>query len=336
MKFSGKEDPNMANIREIANLAGVSVSTVSRVLNNHPYVREEKRQVVHQAMEKLDYHRNLTAFHLSKGTTNLLGVVLPSIEIPYFSNIVEGIAEEGLKHDMQLVLIQTNYHVDKELEALELLRGNLIDGLIFTSRAASLKIVKEYTSHGPIILCEDSDQTELPSVSIPHEKAFQDGLDYLLARGHTDIAYTLGRRHGTNSHKRIKAYQATMDKINQPVREEWIFDKCLSIEDGARVMESWCQMIERPTAFLVTNDQVAAGMVLTAREKGIRIPEDLSILSFDNQQIAKALHISTIDIPIKQMGKKAVQFIQKTEKKSKVSLPFQLIGRATVSNMFSA
>ncbi|QTM99118.1 LacI family DNA-binding transcriptional regulator [Sediminibacillus dalangtanensis] len=320
----------MANIREIAGLAGVSVSTVSRVLNNHPYVRDEKRQAVYQAMERLDYHRNLTAIHLSKGSTNLLGVVLPSIETPYFSNIVEGIAEEGLKHDLQLVLIQTNYHVKKELEALELLRGNLIDGLIFTSRAASLKIIKDYIPHGPIILCEDSDQTDLPSVSIPHEKAFMDGLDYLLTKGHTKIAYTLGRKQGTNSHKRTKAYQTVMDKINQPVREKWVFDKCLTIEDGIHVMESWCRMPERPTAFLVTNDQVAAGMVLTAKEKGILIPEDLAILSFDNQQIAKAMHISTIDIPIKQMGKKAVQFIQKTEKKSKVSLPFQLIERATV------
>ncbi|WP_053219986.1 LacI family DNA-binding transcriptional regulator [Virgibacillus senegalensis] len=322
----------MANIREIASLAGVSVATVSRVLNEHPYVREDKRIAVQQAMEKLDYHRNLTAIHLSKGTTNLLGVVLPSIEIPYFSKIVEGIAEEGIKHNLQLVLMQTDYEIDKELEALELLRGGLIDGLIFTSRAASLDIIKEYQQHGPIVLCEDSDQVELPSISIPHEQAFQHGLEYLIAKGHTKIAYTLGRKKGTNSYKRSNAYRRMMTKINQPIREEWVFDKCLSIEDGMRVMESWHKLTEKPTAFLVTNDQVAAGLVFAAKETDMLIPEDIAILSFDNQPIARAMHLSTIDIPIKQMGRKAVQSIKKTDqsKKNKISLPFQLIERKTV------
>ncbi|SDJ78373.1 LacI family DNA-binding transcriptional regulator [Sediminibacillus albus] len=322
----------MANIREIAKLAGVSVATVSRVLNNHPYVREEKRHAVQQAMDSLDYRRNLTAIHLSKGTTNLIGVVLPSIDIPYFSNIIEGIAEEGLQHNLQLVLVQTNYEISKELDALELLRGNLIDGLIFTSRAVSLDIIKQYNGNGPVVLCEDSDQLEFPSISIPHEQAFQRGLDYLISKGHSRIAYTLGRKTGANSQKRTTAYQAIMKKINEPIRDDWVFDKCLTITDGRQIIHKYNRLKEKPTAFLATNDQVAAGLIFGAQNDGLTVPYDIAVLSFDNQPISEVMNISTIDIPIKEIGRKAVQTLVegKSAKKQKISLPFQLIERKTV------
>lgn len=125
----------MANIREIARLAGVSVSTVSRVLNNHPYVSPDKREAVLKTIRELNYSPNINAVHLSRGKTNMVGVVLPTINHPYFSELLEGIAEEAIKHNIQLVIFQTGYNLEKEFEALEQLRGHLIDGVIIASRA---------------------------------------------------------------------------------------------------------------------------------------------------------------------------------------------------------
>ncbi|WP_368859077.1 LacI family DNA-binding transcriptional regulator [Cohnella sp. GbtcB17] len=99
----------MANIKDIAKLAGVSVTTVSRVINGIPYVSEEKKEAVLRAMEMTNYERNMNAVHLIKGKTNLAGVVVPSIKTPYFGLVVESIAEEALKNNYNLVLIQTNY-----------------------------------------------------------------------------------------------------------------------------------------------------------------------------------------------------------------------------------
>ncbi|ASS91327.1 MAG: LacI family DNA-binding transcriptional regulator [Bacillaceae bacterium] len=325
----------MATIRDIAKLAGVSVTTVSRVLNNHPYVSDEKKEAVLKVIEEINYKRNIHAVHLSRGFSNLIGVVLPKIDHPYFSSIVEGISEEAIKHHLQLVLFQTNYEPAKELEALELLRGTLLDGVIFCSRAISFDVLKEYKNAGPIVLCEDSDQSHFPSLSIPHEQAFQFGLDYLISKGHTKIAFTLGRMEGPNSKKRRKAYKTKMKELGEPIRSEWIFDKCLSITDGKQLMEKLQHLEKKPTAFFVTNDQVAAGILLSAEQYKIKIPQDIAILSFDNQPIADIMGITTIEIPIRKMGKLAVQSIihckeKREQTNKKMTLPFRLIERKTV------
>ncbi|MER2256753.1 MAG: LacI family DNA-binding transcriptional regulator, partial [Priestia megaterium] len=112
----------MTNIRDIAKKAGVSVSTVSRVLNHHPYVKEEKRRLVEQVIHELNYEQNINAVHLSKGKTNMIAVVLPFINHPYFSLLLEGVASQALEKHYQLVICQTNYDVKKEEEALHMLK----------------------------------------------------------------------------------------------------------------------------------------------------------------------------------------------------------------------
>ncbi|XJZ26638.1 LacI family DNA-binding transcriptional regulator [Bacillota bacterium Lsc_1132] len=325
----------MANIREIAKQAGVSITTVSRVLNNHPYVSEEKRLAVFNAIEKLNYTRNLNAVHLSQGKTNLIGVILPTIRLPYFASIVAGIADKAIKQNIQLVLFQTNYEISKELDALEMLSGHVIDGVIFCSRAMPLKAVEAYKDYGPIILCEDSDQADFPSISIEHEKAFQFGLDYLISKGHKKIAYGIGRKDGINSTKRTKAYEQKMKEIGEPVRTEWIFDQCFTIQDGIAIFHQYLSLSEKPSSFFVANDQVAAGFVSEARKHRIDVPEDIAVLSFDNHPIAEMLGISSIEIPTKEMGEKAFSVLlnlrnEKTIDKKKFVIPFTLHERASV------
>lgn len=324
----------MTNIREIARLAGVSVSTVSRVLNDHPYVSKNKRDIVLKTIEKLDYSPNINAVHLSRGKTNMLGVVLPTINHPYFSGFIEGIAEEAIKHDIQLVLFQTGYNPEKELEALEQLRGHLIDGVIFGSRAIEFDLLMKYKEAGPIVLCEDADQEEFPSISIKHVEAFNLGLDFLISKGHDRIAICLGRLEGTNSLKRQNAYEEKMFQIGKSVPEEWIIDQCLMIQDGEKVVDRFLQMNEKPTAFLVGNDQVAAGMITAFFKKGLSVPEDLAVLSFDNHPISEIMGITTIDIPTKQLGGSALHaFIKRKEDSayaSKIVLPFHIIQRNSV------
>lgn len=324
----------MANIREIARLAGVSVTTVSRVLNNHPYVSPAKREVVLKTIEKLDYSRNLNAVHLSQGKTNMVGIVMPTINHPYFSGLLEGIALKAKKHNIQLVLFQTDYKRDKELAALEQLRGGLIDGVIFCSRALQFDLLVQFKTIGPIVLCEDADQHEFPSVSVEHVKAFNLGLDYLVSNGHRKVAVCLGRLEGTNSQKRIAAYKQKLKEIGEQLHTEWILGQCLMIEDGIKVIARYADWDEKPTAFLVGNDQVAAGLISEAVRRGLKVPEDIAVLSFDNHPISEILNITTIEIPAKQLGVSAFNaFIEKTKNinfADKIVLPFNLIERKSV------
>jgi len=325
----------MANIRDIAKQAGVSVTTVSRVLNGHPYVREDKKAAVFQAMQELHYRRNINAVHLSKGKTNMIGVVLPTINHPYFGELVDGIAEAAIEHGIQLILFQTNYETHRELEALEQLRGSVVDGIIFCSRAISLDMLTAFKHDGPIVLCEDVEQAYFSSVSICHEKAFRLGLDYLTAKGYKRIGYCIGRKDTANSMKRRKAYEDKMREIGREVREDWIFDRCISIEDGRRVMREYLALPEKPDAFLVSADQTAAGMVHEAKQFQVNIPGDLAILSFDNHPIAELMGISTIEIPTRELGIQAFRTFFKHYNDPdapivKQMLPYRLIERTTI------
>ena len=324
----------MANIREIARLAGVSVSTVSRVLNDHPYVSEEKRNIVLNTIEQLEYSPNMNAVHLSRGKTRMVGVVLPTINHPYFSGLLEGIAEGSMEHNFQVVLFQTDYRTGQELEALEQLRGRLIDGVIFCSRAIDYSVLLNYKKFGPIVLCEDLEQIEFPSVSIEHVKAFNLGLDYLASAGHRKIAIGLGRLDGTNSQKRISAYKLKLDELSEPVRTEWIMNMCLTIQDGRKVINKYLEWEEKPTAFLVGNDQVAAGLIAEAMNKSLKIPADFAVLSFDNHPISEIMGITTIEIPTKRLGLTAFNaFLERmydSDFNYKKILPFKLHERKTV------
>lgn len=138
----------MANIRDIAKMAGVSVTTVSRVLNGHKYVRKEKKEAVLRAMRDSNYHRNINAVHLSRGKTSLVGVVVPFANHPYFGLLIEGITKAAVQYGYHLVLVQTNYNESRELEALKMLENRQIDALIICSRQSTWGTIEAYMNEG--------------------------------------------------------------------------------------------------------------------------------------------------------------------------------------------
>lgn len=320
----------MANIRDIAKMAGVSVTTVSRVINNHPYVSAEKVSAVIEAMKKYNYHRNINAVHLSKGKTFLVGVVVPFSNHPYFGLLLEGIATAALENNYKLVLIQTNYEEDKELEALKMLEDKQIDALIICSRICEWNLIEGCSANGPIVLCEDARNKPVSSTFIDHYKSFTMALNFLYKKGHTKIGYTIGRQSGTNSKQRDEAYKDFLKRHTFPLEPGYIFSGCFNFEDGDQVVEKLLQMKNRPTALLVTSDQVAAGIVTRCREQGILVPENLAIMSFDNQPISKVMHITTLEIPLVEVGKKLFGQAMKGEHVSHEEIPVRFIERQTV------
>ncbi|WP_026583145.1 LacI family DNA-binding transcriptional regulator [Bacillus sp. J33] len=320
----------MANIKDIAKKAGVSVTTVSRVLNNHPYVSEEKKEAVYRAIEECNYQRNINAVHLSKGETLLIGVAVPYTNHPYFGLLVEGIANEAVKKNYKLVLFQTNYEEGREIEALKMLQHKQIDALIICSRICDWEIINEYLEYGPIVLCEDARGRNVSSAFIDHYKSFSRALEFLHKKGHHKIGYCLGRKSGSNSRQRRRAYKDFISKINVSFEPDYIFYDCLNFEDGVQVVQRLINMPDPPTALLVTSDIVAAGIFTFCREKGIKIPDDLALMGFDNQPIAKIMHITTLEIPLVEMGRKLLLQALERERTSHEEFSVTLIKRQTV------
>ncbi|WP_199880702.1 LacI family DNA-binding transcriptional regulator [Bacillus massiliglaciei] len=317
---------SMPNIKMIAKQAGVSVSTVSRVLNDHPYVSPEKKKAVLQAIKELKYTRNINAVHLSRGKTNLVGVVIPFLNHPYYGSIVEGIAKRAELSGYQIVLFQTAYDRSKEVHALNMMKMKQLDGIIFVSRSSEMQILLSYKSFGPIILCEDTSQKEFSSVSIDHYGAFTTAISHLVQRGASKIGCSLGRKQGINSLYRIKAIKDLMEYYSYMSKDEWIFEGGLTMQDGADLFNRWNMLEEKPDAFIITNDDTAAGFILAAGKAGIHVPDDIAVISFNDDQIAHMLEITTIALPLEWFGRLALDLFRDSDKKQ-IQLDHQLTVR---------
>ncbi|GGF95643.1 LacI family transcriptional regulator [Paenibacillus albidus] len=319
----------MANIKDIARLAGVSVTTVSRVINGHPYVRDDKKAAVLRAMEETNYERNINAVHLIKGKTNLIGVMVPSIKRPYFGLVVEGIAEEALKGNYKLVLIQTNYEEQREQEALMMLKLKQIDALIICSKISDWDIVEEYAAYGPIIAFEDARGRNVSSIFIDHYKGFMEALAYLNGKGHRKVGYCLARKSGTSSKQREAAYRDFLKSSGEPFDPDCAFYDAIHFEDGEWIVQRLMTMQDPPTALLVTSDQVAAGILACCNERELDVPSKLAIVSFDNQPIARTLNITTFEIPLTEIGRDLFRKVM-TKEFFQQEIPVRLIERLTV------
>lgn len=319
----------MANIKDIAKLAEVSVTTVSRVINGHPYVSREKKEAVLRAMELTNYERNINAVHLIKGKTNLIGVMVPSIKTPFFGLVVEGIADEALKGNCKLVLIQTNYDQSRELEAFMMLKLKQIDALIICSKISDWSVVEEYEAYGPIVVFEDARGRNISSVFVDHYKSCMEALLYLNGKGHRQIGCCLARRAGTSSRQREQAYRDFLQNLGEPFDPDYLFYDAVYFEDSEWIVQRLTALPVPPTALLVTSDQVAAGILACCREQGIEVPSRLALVGFDNQPIAKIMHITTFEIPLVKIGREL--FLQAAGGSfSQTEIPVRLIERQTV------
>lgn len=326
----------LPNIRQIAEQAGVSVTTVSRVLNEHPYVSEAKKKAVLEAVAKLNYVPNSNAVQLIKGKTSAIGVTLPHIYNPYLNACIEGILQEARLSDYKVLFCQTNYDSKEEIRYLDMLRNKQVDGFILSSRSASGEEIVPYLSYGPVILCEDPGDGPFAAVYSDHFGSFKAALEYLIKKGHTQIGCCLGRKHSRNTEIRKSAMQDVLQSFKGlTVREEWIFYDTLSFESGIRTVEQLAQLEERPTAMIAVSHQTAAGMMMESAKHCIRIPEDLAIISMDGHPLGTVLQITSVDQPVEELGRQAFrmllkQLANKGENPERLELTHRLIERSTV------
>ena len=166
-----------------------------------------------------------------------------------------------------MMLCQTNYSEEKELEILNMLKMKKLDGVIICSRTNSKEKLEEYTKFGPIVMCEEIDSKYISSVHVDYYKVFSQGMKNLIDAGHTRIGYCIGRSNSINSQRRKQAYEDLLQQIAVTPLETWKFKGCFTVEDGRNVIREWACMSVKPTAFLVSCNHIAAGMVTEAKNK---------------------------------------------------------------------
>jgi LacI family repressor for deo operon, udp, cdd, tsx, nupC, and nupG len=326
----------LATIEDVAKMTGLSPATVSRALNNHPYVSEEKKRIVLEAAAKLNYHPNASAKKLREQKADTIAVMIPWLTNPFFAYLLEGIDTVATENDLQLLVCQTRNDPQKELGFFTLLQTKQVDGMILTSVENSWDTLCNYVEYGPIVMCNEYDKrAELPAVFTDQTYGGYVGTRHLIERGHTNIAFCRGRADSNLVSEREQGFRKAMEEENIPIREAWMLNDVMDLEDGKRAVRKLLNMRHMPTAVFTGSDQVAAGMILEARAHGLRVPEDIAVIGFDDQPIAEVTEpaLTTIKQPIKEMGKKAMELMldavlhKKKWGKVGIELPLDLIVR---------
>jgi LacI family transcriptional regulator len=325
----------IAKISDVAKLAGLSPATVSRVLNNHPYVSEDKKKRVAEAVEKLNYFPNSSAQKLRGQKVDTIAVCVPLLTNPFFAYLLEGMDQAATDAGLQLLVCQTRYEKKKELHYLNLLKTKQVDGIILSSIENDWESIEEYTKHGAIILCnEHCRAANVSQVYLDQVYGGYLGTRHLIESGYNRIAYCRGEYASGLSQERERGYRLAIEEFGLTNRSEWIFRNSTDFHSGKQVARDIANMTERPDAVFSGSDQVAAGIIVEAKHLGFRVPEDLAIIGFDDQPVAEVTvpSLTTIRQPVQEIGKTAMELLIKKlndqlEQPQSVTLPLQLIER---------
>lgn len=307
----------MANIRDIAKLTGYSVSTISRVINGHPYVDEEKRAEILAVMKKVDYIPNANARQLSSGQTKNIGVILPYTNHPYFDQLISGIIEAAFEAGYKVTLLPTNYQAVREKKYLDEFAAKAFDGLIVTSRANPLEILLEYQKYGPLIFCEELKEQKASCVFIDREQSIAEGLLFLKEQGVRRLGVTLGRSGRLSYNSKITLQLCR--KYFPGFDESQVYWDCIDAEKGKKAgMFFQEQKIE---GVFTNSDMVAAGILQSYQEN-----EKPLVVGRENLLMSELLGFSTIDHHLATCGETAFRLFLES-KFEQVKIPYAFIRR---------
>jgi LacI family transcriptional regulator len=303
----------MITIKEIATLAQVSRSTVSRVINNDPYVSEDTRMRVKQVIEKINYHPNIAARRLAGGHTGVIGLLVPMgvstlFSDPYFSMIVQGVvsAANSVNHTVVLWLAEPDF---ERRTIRQFLHNHIIDGAIIASNLIDDPLLKALTeSDLPFILVgRHPASAEVSYVDVDNLNAAFEMVSYLARNGFTRIATITGPLNMIAGFDRLAGYKKAMRHYGLPVQQELIFEGDFTEQGGYNAMMRL--LPSQPEAVFVASDTMSLGALRAIKESGLRVPEDLSIAGYDDMPFAATSSppLTTIRQPIQQCGAVAAQ-----------------------------
>lgn len=275
----------MATIKEVAEKAGVSVMTVSRVINNSKYVSQETRKRVEQAMKELGYVPNALAHGLITKKTHVLGLIISDITNPFFTTIARGVEDTAIKNGFNIILCNTDEDPEKEERYIELLLRKRVDGIILSpsncnkSNGISLILSKNV----PLVLIDRC--VKGLEVDCVYSDSFSGAYEltkYLIGLGHSRIGIIVGPKRISTAIKRVEGYKKALKEANITLDENLIkWGEKYSREDGYNNTMALLKIDNPPTAIFGGNRLITVGILKAIRELGLRIPKDISVVSFD-------------------------------------------------------
>lgn len=303
----------MPTMKDVAKRAGVSLGTVSNVLNNRASVLPENRERVLEAVESLGFRTNMVARTLKTKYSNDIGLIIPDISNPFYPELARGAEDAANKAGFQVFLCNNDRMADKEQSYIESLLTKNIDGLI---------IVKPQTGLEDLGRISKRLETVLVDVGIPLNKGYNvlnvndhggilQGMEYLYKNGHKRIGFISGLMESFSSQNRCTAYRNFLKDKRLPVTEAYILKGDYSYGSGYECAKKFMELGEPPTAIFAANDLMALGCVKALHDLGLEIPRHVSVMGYDNIAMTTLCHpmLTTIDQPKYNMGARSVEIL---------------------------
>lgn len=307
-------------IYDVARVAGVSMATVSRVVNGNANVKEKTRQKVLDAIAELDYRPNAVARGLASKRTTTVGVILPTITSTYFAAIARGVDDIASMYKYNMILANSDNDVEKEEKVLETFLSKQVDGIVYMGSTLDEKVrLALKNARTPVVLVGTIDgDKELASVNIDYHLSAYQATTKLVNSGNKKIAYIIGSLKDAENTERMVGYQEALIEAGIEFDEGLVFEGNYSYEQGRALAE---RLLEKGvTAAVVAQDTTAVGLLSALMEKGINVPEDFEIIAGANSPITQYTYprMTSVNQPLYDLGAVAMRLLTKLMLKEEV------------------
>jgi LacI family transcriptional regulator len=306
----------MPSIKKVAEVAGVSVGTVSHVITGSVNVSEPLRLKVQAAIRKLNYHPNHVARSLKAGKTRTLGIIVPDMTIPYFPQVIRGAEAAARKKDYSLIAVNSDDDGKRQTELLSLLRSQRVEGILLVVAAAPapLEQISRILEAEIPVVCLDRipDRVRVDSVSVDDAAAAEMGVRHLIEMGARRIALVTGPMALKNERRRLQGYRKALADAGIAEDEALIWSGNLRMEDVAALCrERIVDVKSRPDAIFSTNGPTALGVLRAFRDLGVETPRDIAFATFDELTVADLFtpSITTVVQPAYEIGHRATELL---------------------------
>lgn len=311
---NGRKKPGKAaSIYDVARESGVSVFTVSAVVNNKSHVGKALREKVEAAIRKLNYRPNLLARSLAKQKTHTIGMIVPDIGNPFFPSVVRGAEDAAQKHGYNLLLCNSDDCLDKEEKAVELLLSKRVDGILLTKAAEDFhpsvrQMIKQVNTPFVLVMRTYPKLTKDAVITDDYHGAYE-AVSHLARAGRKRIALISGPLKVSNAKERWQGFVDALKAEGLPFEQDLVIEGDYRIESGYRAGHS--VFSRRPDGIYVANYLMTVGLLKAAEEMGLHCPEDFGLVSFDDYPWLGIFRprLTTVELPKHQLGSEAVELL---------------------------
>jgi len=305
----------MATIKDVAKLAGVSVSTVSRALNGSGYIDKTTEERVMAAVKQLNYKPSQIARGLVSRKTKTFGLILPDITNPFFPEVARGAEDEARRYGYNIMLCNSDWELEKEKMYLNLLQEKCVDGLIFVGSRLNEEYLSTLTELSmPVVLLDRNSSLDIHLITTNNMKGAYLATKHLIDQGYQTIAHISGPQLSPSAQQRLLGYKKALEEHGKSFDPVLVNEGDFRIAGGSLAMRKLLRLSNIPDAVFCANDLMAIGAMEVLQEAGVRIPDEVALVGYDGIFPSKYVYpkLTTIIQPTYQMGNMAVQLILET------------------------